>query len=255
MFHTPFRFGYFGLCNIIILTRGHFRKCAILILLLLLQELDSHGDLPQTVLGDVAGRYSKGARRLTCVELRDMTKTSQVEMFGGFNATADEKHIRYAALQRCSVLRCDVEFVKFFKDAVLAAIEKLAQIVGEVIVRGIPRRRNEGGGKCGRVLQFAKNIPQMLNDLGFVACVHLPDRDATGPFALVGIGDVKVVLEAALPVIPVVKNCDSLCAPIHPTPEPAVPSFDFKHRRCVRALGIDEDLLGEGQLIIAASGE
>jgi hypothetical protein len=98
MFHTPFRFGYSGLCNIIILARGHFRKCAISILPLPLQGLDGHGDLSQTVLGDVAGRHSEGARRLTCVEIRDMTKSSKVEVFGGLNATTDEKHIRNAAL-------------------------------------------------------------------------------------------------------------------------------------------------------------
>jgi hypothetical protein len=95
----------------------------------------------------------------------------------------------------------------------------------------------------------------MLNDLGFIACVHLPDGNAAGVLPRVGIRNVKIVFEAALPVISIVKNCDSLRAPIYPTPEPAVPSFDFKHSRCVRALGVYEDLLAEGQFVVAASGE
>lgn len=69
-----------------------------------------------------------------------------------------------------------------------------------------------------------------------------------------GIGDIKIVLQPCPAVIFAVKDGNARGSPVYPASKLPVPALYFQNGGGVRALGIDQELLVKGQLIIVTGG-
>ena len=65
-----------------------------------------------------------------------------------------------------------------------------------------------------------------------------------------GVGNIKIELQAVLPVI--AKYGDALGPTIDPAAKLSVPAFHFQNGGCVRALGVDQNLIIEGAFVVIA---
>ena len=100
--------------------------------------------------------------------------------------------------------------------------------------------------------QVAEGGLQRFDDLRLKDRVHRPDRQWTGKAGRMGIGHIKIELQAVLSVI--TKYGNAFCAAIDPAAKLTVPSFHLKDRRGVRALGVDQNLIIKGTFVIVAGG-
>ncbi|MDD4495552.1 MAG: hypothetical protein PHV32_14645 [Eubacteriales bacterium] len=128
------------------------------------------------------------------------------------------------------------------------------EVVNYIIINGIFRRRNQSVSQSGFVLKLSERVFKALNNLGFIPLLHLPKWNGAGKAASVSVGNIKVMFEPIIAVMFIVKDGNARCALVHPPPKLLVPFFDFKDSRCVRALGVNQNLLVKAAFIVAASG-
>ena len=91
---------------------------------------------------------------------------------------------------------------------------------------------------------------QRFDDLRLKGRVHRPDGQWTGKAGRMGIGNIKIELQAVLTVI--TKYGNALGPAIHPAAKPFVPPFHFKDCGGVRALGVDQNLIIKGTFVVIA---
>ena len=111
-----------------------------------------------------------------------------------------------------------------------------------------------GGAHCVRKVFFFGQVAeggfQRLDDLRLKGRVHRPDRQRTGKAGRVGIGHIEIELQTVLTVI--TKYGDALGSTVDPAAKLIVPPFHFEDCGGVRALGVDQNLLVKGALVVIA---
>ena len=124
------------------------------------------------------------------------------------------------------------------------------QVVHEVVRHGVVA----GGAHRVRQIFFFGKVAegglQRFDDLRLKGRVHRPDGQWTGKAGRMGIGNIKIELQAVLTVI--TKYGNALGPAIHPAAKPFVPPFHFKDCGGVRALGVDQNLIIKGTFVVIA---
>lgn len=211
---------------------------------------DCAADLPQSHLCDVAGGDAQGVDGGRRVEFVNMGKFVSGEIIVRPQAQPGHQHIGHADLQRVPVERLQIEVIQFLQQAVLPALPQVLQVVREVVRYGVVA----GGAHRVRQIfffgQVAEGGLQRLDDLRLKGRVHRPDGQWTGKTGRMGVGNIKIELQAVLPVI--AKYGDALGPTIDPAAKLTIPALHLKDRRGVRALGVDQKLLIEWAFVVIA---
>ena len=211
---------------------------------------DCSADLPQPHLRDVAGGDAQGVDGGRCVEFVDMGKFVSGEIIVRPQAQPGHQHIGHADLQRIPVEHLQIKVIQLLQQAVLPAVAEILQVVCDVICHGIVAGRAHGIRKIFFFGQVAEGGLQRFDDLRLKGRVHRPDGQRTGKTGRMGVGNIKIELQAVLPVI--AKYGDALGPTIDPAAKLTVPALHLKDRRGVRALGVDQNLIIEGAFVIVA---
>lgn len=208
-------------------------------------------DLPQTHLRNIAGGDTQcvdGAGRVKGV---NALKILRQYIGNGRQGQASHQHIGNAALQRPPVCDLYIQRIQFLQHTAAATIQQIPQVVPHVI-----RHRVAAGGQYGvrqGVLfgQRAEGGLQRLDDLLRIGRFHRPNGDWPRDGRGVGICDVKVVLQPPL-AVGFINDSNAGSARIDPPAKLPIPLFQLQHRRSIRPLGIDQDLLVERAFIVIA---
>lgn len=112
------------------------------------------------------------------------------------------------------------------------------------------RRGIEDGPGGSRSAPGAERASKRLLDGGLVSRPGAPEVQGPGAFAGGRVRHVEVVAQLARARLS--EDRDAHGAPPHPAVEHLVPSLQLEHRDRIGPLRVDEDLLGEGQLVVAA---
>ena len=213
---------------------------------------DRSADLPQSHLRDVAGGDAQGIDGGGRVKFINVGKFVSGEIIVRPQAQPGHQHICHADLQRVPVENLKVQIVQFLQQAVLPALPQVLQVVREVVRHGVVA----GGAHRVRQIfffgQVAEGGLQRFDDLRLKGRVHRPDGQWTGKAGRMGIGNIKIELQAVLPVI--TKYGDALGSTVDPAPKLTVPALHLKDRCGVRALGVDQNLIIEGAFVVIAGG-
>ena len=165
-------------------------------------------------------------------------------------AQPGHQHICHADLQRVPVERLQIEVIQFLQQAVLPALPQVLQVVREVVRHGVVA----GGAHRVRQIFFFGKVAegglQRFDDLRLKGRVHRPDGQRTGKTGRMGVRNIKIELQAVLPVI--TKYGNALGSTVDPAAKLTVPSLHLKDRRGVRALCVDQKLLIEGAFVVIA---
>ncbi|MCQ5309055.1 hypothetical protein [Flavonifractor plautii] len=124
------------------------------------------------------------------------------------------------------------------------------QVVREVVRHGVVA----GGAHRVRQIFFFGKVAegglQRFDDLRFKGRLHCPDRQRTGKTGRMGVRNIKIELQAVLPVI--TKYSDALGSTVDPAAKLTVPAFHFQNGGCIRALGVDQNLIIKGAFVVIA---
>lgn len=211
---------------------------------------DRSADLPQAHLCDVAGGDAQGVDGGRRVEFVDMGKFVSGEIIVRPQAQPGHQHIGHADLQRVPIEHLQIEVIQFLQQAVLPALPQVLQVVREVVCHGIVAGRAHRIRQIFFFGQIAEGGLQRFDDLRLKGRVHRPDGQRTGKAGRMGVRNIKIELQAVLPVI--AKYGDALGPTIDPAAKPFVPALHLKDRRGVRALGVDQNLVIKGAFVIVA---
>ena len=107
--------------------------------------------------------------------------------------------------------------------------------------------------QCPFFSESAKGAFQRFDYALFKGDVHLPDRDGTGAQVCVGVLYIKIVFESAFS-FGVIEHSNAGRATVYPTAKAPVPVFQFQNGGGVGALGVDQDLLIKGALVVVTRG-
>ena len=220
--------------------------------LLFLRLHDCAADLTQTHLRNIAGGDAQGIDGGRRIEIIHMGKFVRIKILVRPQAQAGQQHIGHTDLQRILVEHLKVEIVQFLQQAILPAVLQILKVVREVVHHGIVAGGTHRIGQCSFLGKVAKGVFQCLNDSRFKSRVHFPDGQWTGKEGFMGVRHIEIELQDILPVIP--KHSDAFRTPVHPASKLPVPAVHFKHRRSIRALGIDQDLFVKSAFVVVASG-
>ena len=211
---------------------------------------DCAADLPQAHLRDVAGGDAQGVDGGRRVEFINVGKLIGRKIIVRPQAQPGHQHIGHADLQRVPVERLQVEVIQFLQQAVLAAVAEILQVVCDVICHGIVAGRAHGVRQIFFFGKVAEGGLQRFDDLRLKGRVHRPDGQRTGKAGCMGIRHVEVELQTVLPVI--AKYGDALGPTIDPAAKLTVPAFHFQNGGCIRALGVDQNLIIKGAFVVIA---
>ena len=211
---------------------------------------DRAADLPQSHLRDVAGGDAQGVDRRRCVKFVNMGELIGRKIVICPQAEACHQHIGHADLQRVPVEHLQVEVIQLLQQAVLPALPQLLQIIRDVVRHGVMAGGAHGVRKIFFFGQVAEGGLQRFEDLRLKGRVHRPDGQRTGKTGRMGVGNIKIELQAVLTVI--TKYGDALGPTIDPAAKLTVPALQLKDRRSVRALGVDQNLIIKGAFVIVA---
>ena len=240
--------GCFVLFCAVIITDSH----AVCKKLIPLGLYDCAADLPQPHFRDVAGGDAQGIDGGGRVEFVHMGELIGRKILVCPQAEAGHQHIGHADLQRISVERLQIEVIQFLQQAVLPALPQVLQVVREVVRHGVMAGGAHGVRQIFFFGQVAEGGLQRFDDLRLKGRVHRPDGQRTGKTGRMGIGNIKIELQAVLPVI--AKYGDALGSTVDPAAKLTVPSLHLKDRRGIRALCVDQNLIIKGTFVVIAGG-
>ena len=207
-------------------------------------------DLPQAHLRNVAGGNAEGVDRAGRVKFIDMGKLVGGEIIVCPQAKSREQHIGYADLQRVPIEHLQTEIVQFLQQAVLPTVTEVLQVVCDIVCHGVVAGGAHGVHKIFFFGQVTEGGFQRFNDFWLKSWLHRPNRQRAGKAGRMSVRNVKIELQAVLPVI--AENRDALCTAIHPASKPSIPSFHFKNCSGIRALGINQDLFIKAAFVVIA---
>ncbi len=198
---------------------------------------DRAADLPQAHLRNVAGGDAKGVDGGRRVEVIDVAELIGRKIVVCPQAEAGQQHIRHADLQGLPIEHLQIEVVQFLQQTVLPAVAQVLQVVCDVVRHGVAAG---GAHRIHKIFFFgkvAKGGFQRFNDFRRKRRVHRPDGQRAGEAGRMGVRNVKIELQAVLPIIP--EYGDALGPAVDPAAKLSVPAIHFKDCGSVRALGID----------------
>ena len=211
---------------------------------------DRSADLPQAHLRDVAGSDAQSVDSGGRVKFINVGKLIGRKIIVCPQAQPCHQHIRHADLQRVPVEHLQVEVIQLLQQAVLPALPQLLQIIRDVVRHGVMAGGAHGVRKIFFFGQVAEGGLQRFDDLRLKGRVHRPDGQRTGKTGRMGVGNIKIELQAVLPVI--AKYGDALGPTIDPAAKLTVPALHLKDRRGVWALGVDQNLIIKGAFVVIA---
>ena len=91
---------------------------------------------------------------------------------------------------------------------------------------------------------------QRFDDLRLKGRVHRPDGQWTGKPGFVRIRHIEVEFQQVLSIV--TEHGNAFCTAIDPAAKLPVPAFHFQNGGCIRALGVDQNLIIKGAFVIVA---
>ena len=208
-------------------------------------------DLPQTHLRNIAGGDTQCIDRCGGIKGINTLKILRQYVGCGRQRKPGQQHIGNAVLQRPPVCDLYIQCVQLLQHTAAATIQQIPQIVLHIIRHSVAAGGQYGVRQIILFGQCTKGGLQRLDDRLRVGRFHRPDgngpRDACG----MGVRDVKVVLQPPL-AVGFVHDSNAGSTGIDPPTKLPVPLFQLQHRRGVRPLDIDQDLLVERAFIVIA---
>lgn len=119
---------------------------------------------------------------------------------------------------------------------------QLGKIIVDIVLYRIFRRREGCRAQIVLLLQFSEAVFHRLNDVRRILRAYRPQGNRPGEPAFMGIGNIKIVFQSLFATMLTVKYGNAVCTPVHPAPEPLVPSLNLQDGGSVRALGVDKQL-------------
>ena len=107
--------------------------------------------------------------------------------------------------------------------------------------------------QCPFFSESAKGAFQRFDYALFKGDVHLPNRDGTGAQVCAGVLYIEIVFESPF-TLGIIKYGNSGGTAVNPTAKAPVPVFQFQNCGGVGALGVDQDLLIKGALVVVTRG-
>ena len=208
-------------------------------------------NLPKAHLRNIAGGDAQCIDR--CGGIKGINTLKILRQYVGCvrQRKPGQQHIGNAALQRPPVCDLYIQRVQFLQHTAIPAVQQIPQIVLHIIRHSVAAGRQYGIRQIILFGQCTKGGLQRLDDRLRVGRFHRPDgngpRDACG----MGVRDVKVVLQPPF-AVGFVHDSNAGSSGIDPPAKLPVPFFQLQHRRGVRPLGIDQDLLVERAFIVIA---
>ena len=210
------------------------------------------GNLRKSHLGNIAGGIAEGVQRGRGRKIHHIPKVIGFKVFSGFNAQAGHRHIGDAVSHRRFENVGDFFFGYAVQEAVFHAVDQIGEIVGDVVLYGISRRRLDGNGEGFLVVQLSKGAFQRVDHFCRVFVPHLPNGNSAGKAAGMRVGNIEVVDKPLAASVGILKNGNAVCSTIDPTPELLVPVVDLKNSGGVRSLCVNQKLLIKAQTVIVA---
>ncbi len=188
---------------------------------------DRAADVPQSHLRDVAGGDAQGVDRRRCVKFVNMGELIGRKIVICPQAEACHQHIGHADLQRVPVEHLQVEVIQLLQQAVLPALPQLLQIIRDVVRHGKEwQAERTASARFSFFGQVAEGGLQRFDDLRLKGRVHRPDGQRTGKTGRMGVGNIKIELQAVLTVI--TKYGDALGPTIDPAAKLTVPASNSR---------------------------
>ncbi|MCL2301249.1 MAG: hypothetical protein FWC27_13995 [Firmicutes bacterium] len=210
-----------------------------------MQRQHYDGDLPQAHLGDVACGRAQQVHQCGSIELVNPAHVERVSI----HAATGQHHICHAAQYRLT----EQGRVKGFVQA-----GQLLGIVGQIVLYQ-RRCRVHQCVREGVYFRFLAGrpmaVPERFHHVRHDYRRDLPQGHGQGKCkqGFMGVGDVEIVFQPGLGG-GAVEHGDARAAPVHPTAKVLIPALYFKHSGRIRALGVYQELLVEGQFVIPGGG-
>ena len=210
------------------------------------------GNLRKSHLRNIAGGIAEGVQRGRGRKIHHIPKIIGFKVFSGFNAQAGHHHISDAVANRRFENVGDFFFGYAVQEAVLHAVKKVGEIVGDVILHGISRRRLDGNGKGFLIVQLAKGAFQRVDHFCRVFVPHLPNGNSAGKAAGMRVGNIEVVDKPLAALVGILKDGNAVRPTVDPSPELLVPVVNLKNGGGVRSLCVNQKLFIKAQTVVVA---
>jgi len=159
------------------------------------------------------------------------------------HAAAGKQHICYAAQHGLPEKR---------RVELRARFGQLRGVVRQVVLHQGGRRDNQRVRKVIRFFIFfgrPVDVFEGFHDIRHILRQYLPYGYGRGKQGFVGVADVEIIFQPG-PGVGAVEHGDARCTLVNPAAKQLVPALEFQHGGCLGALGVDKQLLVEGQLIV-----
>ena len=242
-----------------ILDIGDRCKCASFPLRLSLQGENCTRYCGKAHLTNIPGCSPKRVQRFRRAEICNITEIILCEILCRINPTASQQHKADTVFQRSAIFDLNVQIIQLLQKTVLFVIFQFCKVVRHIILDCILRCRQQCCSKAVFVRQFSKAVFQRFHNGRLIFRTHRPDGHRACKPAFVRIRDIKVIFQPGAPDGFTIKDSNTRCTAIHPTPETLVPAISAVNRQdsgCVRTLCIQKHLLIKGQTkIVAGRGQ
>lgn len=200
------------------------------------------GNFRKTHLRDVPGSHTQSIQCFGCIEVQHIPKIIVLIVIRRVEAATHHQHISNTGLQRPPVHHFHIVLVQFLQKTACGQMGQLGKIIVDIVLYRIFRRREECRAQIVLLLQFSEAVFHRLNDVRRILRAYRPQGNRPGEPAFMGIGNIKIVFQSLFATMLTVKYGNAVCTPVHPAPEPLVPSLNLQDGGSVRALGVDKQL-------------
>ena len=145
-----------------------------------------------------------------------------------------------------------VQIIQLFEKAAFLDTIQIREVVRDIVLDHHAGAAHQALGKAPIRLQFAKGVCQVLHDGALISLLHSPYGDRIAGTG-VGVRQVEHISQPVLRIPVIHQQGDTLRALVDPSAE-TVPGVDFRASRSVGPLGVDEELLLEGVLVVVRCG-
>lgn len=198
------------------------------------------GNFRKAHLRDVPGSHAQSVQCFGCIEVQHIPKIIVLIVIRRIEAAACYQHISDAGLQRPPVHHFHIVLVQFLQKTAFGQMGQLGKIIVDIVLYRIFRRREKCRAQIVLLLQFSEAVFHRLDNVRRIFRAYRPQGNRTSKPACMGIGNIKIVFQTLFSAMLTVKYGNAVCTPVHPAPEPLVPSLNLQDGGGVRALGVDK---------------